>query len=346
MKVLKLLIISAIIIGLTFSPFSQTKAAAIIGDPSYWLKEFGLDLAARVISYRILKTVSNNVVRKVAVLGTGRIVGPGTDQGPVFVQNWRNFILESQHRGEDIWRGIMYIAANGDPGLEIPPLLCDHIRNSSVFKSLLPQSVPNLIQSGLNRRINSLQEYLVTAKCDSFVNENYETFLNDFNAGGGWNMFEKILQPQNNIYGAIELAMAELEKQRSLEEKVDISEVMSAKGFTGLRTGCVSVSPRSNRCTILGKVVTPGDILGESVVQTINQNLAFIANADEINETVVSLIGALIDRVFSGLDQSGDLEELTLPKQEIPPPPETPPPPRCRMEKIPGTDDFDIICDQ
>lgn len=354
MRLVKLLITSAIIAGLTFFPFPHAQAVPTVDPANASLlgilvgKETIADPIARAIAYKILKAVSDSVMRKIASSGTGRVIITGTNLGPAFVQNWRKFILEGQYRGESIWRGILDVAANGDSSLGVPPLLCDHIRNSSVFKSLLPQNVPNLIQSRLNRRVDSLQEYLVTTRCDPSIDHNYDVFLNDFNAGGGWDMFEKLSQPQNNIYGALGLAMTELGKQRSLEEKADINEVTSAKGFTGLRTGCVSNSSRSSRCTILGEIVTPGDILGESAVQAINQNFAFIANADEINEVIVTVIGALIDRVFSGggLTQNTDLGELVLPGQEIPQPqaPAPPPSPNCQLEKILGTENFNIVC--
>ena len=214
----------------------------------------------------------------------------------VFVDNWRNFALEGQYRGEDLWRGLLYVAANGtDSG--IPPLLCDHIRNSEAFKSLYPIEVPGLIESGLKRKVDSLEEYLVKAKCDSFVNENYETFLNDFDAGGGWDMWFKLIEPQNNIFGAIDLALDELGRQRKIEEESDLQEVNSGSGYLGRRQ-CLSIGP-SGQCVIWSNVNIPANLAVETLGALINQNLAWFVTTDEAGEdpSAVNLV-ELIETIF------------------------------------------------
>ncbi len=241
----------------------------------------GADPQARCIAREILDVVSDYIITVIQELGRkGDINDTGTTN--TFVQNWRNFALEGQYRAEDLWRGILYIAANGDQQLEIPPLLCEHIRNSEAFKSLLPREVDNLIQSGIKRRINSLEEYLVTSDCDSFVDENYETFIQDFNQGGGWDMWFKLIEPQNNIYGAISLAVDELGRQRKIEEQSDIQEANSGRGYLGRRE-CLALGP-SGQCVIWGPVAIPGDVAAQALGAVINQNLGFIAGTDEAGE--------------------------------------------------------------
>lgn len=338
MKNIKKLNAFIIIVILIFYPLSQVRAGVPIIDTAQFQKEFILDTIAKSIARGLLKTSTNFLIRKIS--------GSGRGGGPAFVQDWRNFILGGQHRGEDIWRGIIYMAANGNPSLGIPPLLCDHIRNSQAFKSFQPREVPNLIQSGLNRRVDSRQEYLVTARCDPVVNKKFNTFMNNFSAGGGWDTFERLLQPPNNIYGATELALEELNKQRSIEERADISEATSGRGFTSMRTGCVAREPLppdfvgppppGKRCTIFGKVVTPADIIGQSAATAIDTNLKELITADEFNEVIVVLIGALLDRAFSefGLAQGSNIQGQTLPTQPIPSIPSTP---NCRVNPVDGT---------
>ena len=228
-----------------------------------------------------------NLVSEVIIRDVLKVVGRGEDQGntDTFVQNWRNFSLGGQYRGEDLWRGLLYTATNGDPNSNTDPLLCKHIRESQAFRSLLPREVPGLTQSGpngINRRVGDLQEYLVNTKCDQFVEENFDTFAEDFSAGGGWEMFKKMLQPKNNIFGALNLAFGELDKQRSLEEQADIQEATSASGYLGQRQ-CLAPGP-SGQCTIWSNINIPANLAVETLGVILNQNLGFIAGADEKGE--------------------------------------------------------------
>lgn len=244
-------------------------------------KELESDPEARDAARQILDDRSNYIIDVVQAMGRKGDIND-TGELNVFVNNWRNFALESQYRAEDLWRGILYLAANGNEELEIPPLLCDHIRNSEAFKSLLPREVDNLIQSGIKRKVNSLEEYLVASKCDSFVDENYETFLNDFSRGGGWDMWFKLIEPQNNIFGAISLAVDELSRQRKVEEQSDIQEANSGSGYLGRRQ-CLATG-LAGQCVIWSNVNIPADVAVQALGAVINQNLSFISGADEIGE--------------------------------------------------------------
>ncbi|MBI4117203.1 MAG: hypothetical protein HY451_00720 [Parcubacteria group bacterium] len=244
-------------------------------------KEYELDPQARGVARETLESFSNYIINVVKQMGRKGDIND-TGQVNVFVNNWRNFALEGQYRAEDLWRGILYVAAYGDQGLQIPPLLCDYIKNSPAFRSLLPNRVNNLIQSRIQRKVGTLEEYLVASKCDSFVNQNYQTFLNDFNAGGGWEMLEKLSQPQNNIYGSIDLAMAELERQRQIEEQSDLQEANSGSGYLGRRQ-CLATGP-AGQCVIWSNVNLPADLAVAALGAVINQNLAFVSGADEFKE--------------------------------------------------------------
>lgn len=337
MSKFKIPIILMIVLGLGFYPLFQARAVVVIIDPAFIAKEFTLDLVARALAHGILKTISNNVVQRIAT--------SGRDGGPAFVQNWRNFSLQAQYRGEDIWRGLLYIAVNGNPNTGVSPILCSHLRNNQAIQSLQPREVPGLIESGLNRRVDSLQDTLVSLQCDPIIEARYETYKQDFVQGGGWDTFARLLSAKHRPEGVTGILFNELEKQRRVEKEADVNEALSASGFTGLRTGCISISPTTNQCTIFGQVVTPGDIFGESVAQTINQNLAFVATADEFEEVVITLISSLVDRVFigAGLTQTTPLEELRLPPQQIPQFPGEPKLPKCRL--VETSSGSDIVCD-
>ncbi|MEK7659496.1 MAG: hypothetical protein AAB338_02495 [Patescibacteria group bacterium] len=302
-KKLALLIIAVFTVFLIFNneskgqQFVPVKDAEVIGLLKQLVKkEFELDPAAREIAGINLNNMNDFIIQTLKTMGRKGDIND-TGELNVFVNNWRNFSLEGQYRAEDLWRGILYVGAYGNQQLEIPPLLCDHIRNSPAFRSLLPREVNNLIQSKIRRKVNALEEYLVTSKCDSFVNENYETFLNDFNAGGGWEMFEKLSQPQNNVFGAINLAMDELERQRQIEEQSDLQEANSGSGYLGRRQ-CLSSGP-AGQCVIWSNVNIPANLAVETLGALINQNLAWFVTTDEAGEdsSAVNIV-ELIEEIF------------------------------------------------
>ncbi len=217
-------------------------------------KELEDDPEQRTLAAENLNLATSYIISLLRAMGRKGDIND-TGRLNIFVNNWRNFALEGQYRGEDVWRGILDIGVNGVPGRDIPPLLCKYIRESTAFRSLQPSPVPKLASPSFNRRVNALQEYLVNARCDSIVDENYETFLNDFNAGGGWDTFERLLQPQNNIFGAIQLAFDELTKQRQIEEQSDTQEANSGSGYLGRRQ-CLAAGA-SGQCVIWSNVNIP-----------------------------------------------------------------------------------------
>jgi ribosome-associated translation inhibitor RaiA len=254
-----------------------------------------IDSATRERGRLVLEFMSDFVIDVIKSMGRkGAVADAGTN---FFVQNWRNLALEGQDRGENLWRGLLYLAANGNG--EIPPLLCDHISESEAFNSLQPQEAPDLVESGIRRKVDSLQEYIVTAQCDPFVDENFETFMEDFAGGGGWDMLERLSLPQNNIFGAIELALDELGKQRKIEEQSDIEEVNSGSGYLGLKD-CLSFGP-GGQCVIWGPTALPSDLAVATLAAVINRNLASMADVsrrdigtayseqDEISDYIMDL---------------------------------------------------------
>lgn len=256
-------------------------------------KESIEDTVARCISRQALTRMTRGMLE---VIREG-----GRDGGPAYVQNWRDFTIQSQSRGENIWRGLLYVAANGEG--DLPPFLCRHIRESEAFNSLRPTEVENLIQSlGPNRRINSLEEYLTATKCNPVVDANYDVFKNDFSAGGGWDMWEKMLQPQNNIYGTLAMALAELDKQRSLEEKAATNEVISGQGFLGIRgenasDSCLAANALG-KCVVYKNVKTPGRVISDAATENaFKSELDWIVSSDEINELLIDMFDVVVARL-------------------------------------------------
>ncbi|MEK7124287.1 MAG: hypothetical protein AAB877_01190, partial [Patescibacteria group bacterium] len=262
----KKIIVFILIISFLGSPFAY-KAQATDWFAAF---KFSIDTVVKIAVHSAFKILVNRILSKVR--------NAGIDGGPAFVQNWRKFKLESQYRGEDIWRGILYVAANGEDNL--PPFLCNHIKESDSFKSLQPTKVDNLIKIlGPNRRVDSLQEYLVTAKCDDFVNQNYDKFSGNFAEGGGWEMLEKMLEPKNNIFGAIGLATDELKKQGSIEKLAAENQALTGEGFTAVFSDCLVKGP-AGLCLVPGKIKTPGSSIKDSVSSVFDTTLKFYTTAE------------------------------------------------------------------
>src|SRR3989338_6010330 len=96
-------IVTMVILGLFVIPLLTVKATdgggAWAQATAYMTKDFGFDLAARVIARNLLNTLVSGLVNKIQ---TG-----GDNGGPAFVQNWRNFQTDSQYRGENVFRNIL-----------------------------------------------------------------------------------------------------------------------------------------------------------------------------------------------------------------------------------------------
>ena len=85
----------ALIVSLLGSPLVYRTQA------SDWFAamKFGLDTAAKAVAQGAFKAMVNKILNKIQ---TG-----GLNGGPLFVQDWREFQLNSQYRGEEVFRGVL-----------------------------------------------------------------------------------------------------------------------------------------------------------------------------------------------------------------------------------------------
>lgn len=286
----KTVIVIVLIISFLGSSFPYKAQAGDLG--AAWAK-LTWDRIAKAAAWGAFKALANRILQKVQTGSYG--------DKPTFVQNWRNFQLESQYRSEAIWRGLLYVAANGDNNN--PPLLCDHIRESDAIKSLKPVKVPNLIESfGPNRRVYSLQETLVSLECDPELNSKIPVYKNDFVQGGGWDTFVRLLSAQNRTEGAVGILIDDLEKQRLFDERAGDKEALSGGGFTALRAAC-KLFGLGDVCLIFGDIKTPGSILKDAVASIFDTSLKFYTTADAASLAIAAIsefaVGKFIDNLAS-----------------------------------------------
>ncbi len=273
----KFIVVLLILSFLVFFPVLTAKAA------SGWLiilKEYTLDLVARIIGRVMMSTLSNTVV--------GKILTSGPDGGPVFIQNWRDFLQTSQYTGEDTARAIIGDAIDPNSGT-----VCPYLRSTvgSVFGA---GKVPGFNPSSF--RVSSLQYFSLRNKCTLPSNFNLGQFQNDFIGGGGWSTWDKLIQPQNNFGGVYNDTLDELNNQRGFQESINSQEANSGGGYMSKKTGC-SGAGSNLQCLIAGKIITPGDLLGKSAASTIDSEFKWLASVDEIQEALVSLAGVIGERL-------------------------------------------------
>ena len=184
---------------------------------------------------------------------------------------------------------------------------------------------------GQNIRTGDLDPYTLRARCTLPDNFDYAKWQKDFGRNGGWEAFTRMLEPQNNFFGLFLLSMNELGNQRNLELSSDLQEAQAGRGHLSIRgtsaTDSCGVRSENGRCLFYKNIKTPGSYIADTLAATINQELAWFTNADELNEILVLLLTRLTDRLLDlGRSQAypsygPDPRPSPTPRQTIPPPP-------------------------
>ncbi|MEK7125229.1 MAG: hypothetical protein AAB864_02490 [Patescibacteria group bacterium] len=211
----------------------------------------------------------------------------GREGGPAYVRNWRNFQTNAEYRGEAVFRAILSNTK-----------LCDYL-SKDLKNTFHVQPKDKLSLKNQNIRVGDFDPFTLRAKCTLPQNFDIAKYQKDFTGNGGWAVFERLLQPQNNPYGLALAALSEVNKQRALEVSADLNEARTGQGFLATR-GSPQASCKqrnaSGRCVFFADIKSPSGYVAASVGATINQELAWLTNADELNEVLVRVITRLSDR--------------------------------------------------
>lgn len=280
-------------------------------DIAQQLKEFGLDVVARVISQKVLNSTSRQTVDKIKK--TGR------DGTGAIVKDWREFVTKSDQRGENIFRAqIAYVAKKN--------IVCPGSRSAldQVFRgtnSTKEETLGLIGRLGGSLRANNLSSFQSRVKC-TIPDKVYKDYQKDFQKGGGWETWSRMVEPYNNPYGLLAMSLDELNTQRRVERKADEGETRSS-GFLSKRSPCVGQG-KDTQCTFFGKTVTPKQILEGAGVKTVDSGWQWLTASDELSEVLTAVVNAAFQKLDNfiadktgGLVQMGEVEgEIRQQEQE------------------------------
>ncbi len=280
----KKLVILLLIFSLGFGvPIYTARGAALI----LWVvKEFGLDLVARAIARKLLTSLEKGIIESINNIGL-----EGGQKAPGFVQNWKKFLADAQKIGVNQFRTqLNYTIQKG--------ILCDDLKGPLAL-AFQVSNVPfvDIGASDKNAELQqgSLTPYQTKIKC-TIPNNVRAQFKKDFAKGGGWETWSRLVEPQNNIAGALAISLEELAKQSASQENARQSEVVAGKGYAGAQSSCRGFGANA-QCTFLGKTVTPGDMLSTAGSQWIHNNAEWLVSADELSEVLVNIINAALNKL-------------------------------------------------
>jgi len=259
-------------------------------------KELVYDVVGRCVGFGVLQQAENSIL-ELARKG-------GRDGGETWVTDWRNLQLEAQYRGEGIFRGTL---ASSEP--------CDYFGND--LKRLFGANQQIAGFENIKTRSNNLDSFQTKVGCTLPNNFNYNAYKQDFSGNGGWEAWSRLLEPQNNFYGALFQSIDESNNQRAIEEAADINQVVANRGFTGISgngvaDSCLVREPSTGRCLKYKDIKTPGSVVGASVDATVQSTLDWVVSSDEFNELMGDITERLISRLvdLSAPDKSTPVELL------------------------------------
>lgn len=224
-------IIVLLIVGLIAVFFSVKTARVRAADIFYEIYQWVILPLLRIVAAKL----DNFLLNKVGDL-TGGVLG----NSPHFITSWRNNILSSQARGNDLFRSILADAS-----------LCPYFNNglktafgAEKYVGMLAGTMVKNTTGTTSQLVYQNQTYTPglpsfqnLANCTLPSNFNVNTFQNDFAKGGGWATWDQLIQPQNNFFGVYAAALGEQAKQIALENQANTNQNIANQGFLPNKIG-------------------------------------------------------------------------------------------------------------
>lgn len=130
---------------------------------------------------------------------------------------------------------------------------------------------------------------------------------------GGWNAwFSAFMEPANNPYGAQMIASQELSTAISSKAEGYVRELGYGSGFISWRGDCIKDKDGSDAVALAQidkcqdyAIKTPGSVIEQTLIPSLNSPLHQLELADSINEIVGALAQQLVSKVIGGGGLSG-----------------------------------------
>lgn len=234
-------------------------------------KDFGLDLIVWIAMKVIMQQVTDSVVRW---------ANTGFNGAPAFVSNPEAFWTRL---GSDVAGEVIY--ENEDMNF-----LCSPFNASIRLNVLMETQAPRDL-------------YNIRCTLEDVVG-NIQAFTNDFRTGGWVGWHEMTMKDKNNPYGAFFDVKTNVDVIKDKIEEVEKDKLNWGEGFL---TWQKCEPEGSKNCNSQ----TPGSVIEQQLNETLPSGMRALEAADEINEMIVALIGALVKRVVSsaGLRGQGSTDD-------------------------------------
>ena len=310
----KKVVIIFILCGLIGGVFSFYTKPANAGFIPYIIKEF--------VIYPLVRMIANSLENKL-VNKMNSTISNINSKGPTFITNWRNHMLDSQARGNDVFKAVLADAK-----------VCGFMKSDVLNAFGADKSVGAIkgakITDALDRvvyenktNIPGLPSFQNLADCTLPSDLNVDLFKKDFSKGG-WTAWNQLIKPQNNFFGIYSLALNEQQRQIETEKKAAMDSAVAGQGFLSQKLGVVGsgIGPSGctgtnrykmdekgkltpdwtgSRCTFMGKEVTPAKLLGESNANALDKKLGRVGGATQITDILLSLASAVLDATTNRL---------------------------------------------
>lgn len=199
------------------------------------------DFIKNYIIKPLVRTLANALENMIVNKITAQISGVKQGQ-PSFITNWRNEILDSQGRGNDVFRSIL-----ADTGL--CPYFGQNMKtafgaDSNKYGGSIKGSTVTAKDKNGNDVVvyqnktttPGLPSFQTTANCTLSPDINVILFKKDFSQGG-WATWNELIKPQNNFFGAYSLALGEQSRQISIESQSSQNKSIAGQGYIGSKLG-------------------------------------------------------------------------------------------------------------
>lgn len=318
-KFLIVLTILALVSGVFVVHINSAKASL------YFLKEFIIKPLVR----KLANALANKLINRVNGLITGL-----NQRTPSFITNWRNYTLDSQARGDKVFRSVL-----------ADTKLCPYLKNKTltVFgaekylgaikgAAVKVGGVP-VFQNETN--IQGLPSFQFINNCTLDPTLNINNFKTDFNKGG-WAAWDQLIKPQNNFLGIYNSALSERQSQIQTDLQSARDYSIAGQGFLGQKlginnaaspTGCAGAAFKDTGgaltidtpCFFMGKEVTPARLLGDTAANGIDDKLRQVGGAQELTDVLLNLLNAVMNSLsnkilnFAGLGSYNPPSFVPLP---------------------------------